>query len=618
MSDDMNIETEDLTSEAENDQNNPPNNSTSLNQKTHNNERNLRGCRQSRSRENDRHNRNKRNNDRSSHWDNNDRMRRMRPVLPFMGGQFFGGRPLRGPNMGVPPIVPPPGFNMGMISGMNSMMQFPQIMPNVMGQQSIDGSQPVMPNMNMHCMMNNMMDQNMIIMNQTIYSQINQPIVFSWGVLLPPIPGVSTPQRKEKPNGCRTVFIGGLPVIDFEILKEIFEKYGPIDNIKSPKSALYYIRFEKMESVESSFSLTGYRFKFNEQSDNEATTIFVDYALNRDDADEYEMQCQRVPTPPLVEPFSPSALSELGEKIKSETDFVTAAPTLAAWLQGGECNKLNANTFYSLIQASNNQVRRLFNEKMNLDEELNNMKTSIKDKFALVVLQFELVAKILSAAKDQRVSDHFSKQQRRNIEMWLKMTEEVENIKEEFYASFDDDDVDLKLGKNMVPIEKYEELKKENENLSYELEEYKNEVHLAKDEAERKFEKFKAHFIAQQALQNNQIYPHQMTSISPTSATSNPPLIDKKKVVATDTSVPSSEAMLISILTAFLLVHPLGASLDYLVSYVKSMISNITQSTVLSTLKKYENIFHCSTTGVGACIEHKWTFISFDTIKKNK
>lgn len=39
----------------------------------------------------------------------------------------------------------------------------------------------------------------------------------------------------------------------------------------------------------------------------------------------------------------------------------------------------------------------------------------------------EQVAKILTAAKLQRVSDHFSKQQRRNIEMWLKMTE-VRNV----------------------------------------------------------------------------------------------------------------------------------------------------------------------------------------------
>lgn len=41
-------------------------------------------------------------------------------------------------------------------------------------------------------------------------------------------------------------------------------------------------------------------------------------------------------------------------------------------------------------------------------------------RFSITV---EQVAKILSASKHKRVSDHFSKHQRRNIEMWLKMTQ---------------------------------------------------------------------------------------------------------------------------------------------------------------------------------------------------
>lgn len=44
-------------------------------------------------------------------------------------------------------------------------------------------------------------------------------------------------------------------------------------------------------------------------------------------------------------------------------------------------------------------------------------------KTAFVLTPVEQVAKILTAAKHQRVSDHFTKQQRRNIEMWLNMTE---------------------------------------------------------------------------------------------------------------------------------------------------------------------------------------------------
>lgn len=47
---------------------------------------------------------------------------------------------------------------------------------------------------------------------------------------------------------------------------------------------------------------------------------------NRDDQNEYEKnQRKREPTPPRVEPFTANALSNISEKIKSETEFSTAA-----------------------------------------------------------------------------------------------------------------------------------------------------------------------------------------------------------------------------------------------------------------------------------------------------
>ncbi|CAH2258040.1 jg26741 [Pararge aegeria aegeria] len=403
----------------------------------------------------------------------------------------------------------PAQMNMGMMPGMiqypgANMMNNNMMMNNMIAPSPMEGQQMMMPNMSMMPnMMTNMMDQGMMIMNPAMMQPLmaNSSIYMNSGVLLPPIPGSSTPQRRDRPKGCRTIFVGGLPPdMTPDALNEIFQRFGNIQDIKSAKNGVYYVRFERPESVETTFVMSGYRFKYHDQADNDATNIYIDYAMNREDQAEHDKaQRKREPTPPRIEPFTPSNLIAISDKIKSETEFAEAAPTLAGWLERGECNKKFANQFYSLIQASNNQIRRLFNEKMQLDEDFQNMKISIRDKFAHVVTQFEQVAKILSAAKHQRVSDHFTKQQRRNIEMWLKMTEEVDNIKEEFSAIFDEEDD--KPNKNSVTLEKYEELKKENENLSYELEGYKNEAYLAKDEAERKFEKFKAHFIAQQALQ---------------------------------------------------------------------------------------------------------------------
>ncbi|XP_052744651.1 ecto-NOX disulfide-thiol exchanger 2 [Bicyclus anynana] len=524
-------------------------------------------------------------------------------------------------------------MNMGMMQGMmqyppNNMMNNGMMMNNMMPQQTMEGQQMMMANMNMMPnMMPNMMDQNMMMMNQPMMQQQfmpNSPIFMNSGVLLPPVPGNTTPQRRDRPKGCRTIFVGGLPSkIKLEILNEMFQRFGTVEDIKSPKNGVYYVRFERPETVENSFSVSGYRFKYHNQTESDASTLYIDYALNRDDQNEYEKsQRKREPTPPRIEPFTPNNLATISEKIKSETDFAEAAPTLAGWLERGECNKKFSNQFYSLIQASNNQIRRLFNEKMQLDEEFQNLRSSIRDKFAHVVLQFEQVAKILSAAKHQRVSDHFTKQQRRNIEMWLKMTEEVENIKEEFNTIFDEEDSE-KPAKNSVPLEKYEELKKENESLTYELEGYKNEAYLAKDEAEKKFEKFKAHFVAQQALQHKTVFPplpqqtveRSTPNIKPQPP---PPTPDDDKVITSGPAVPPTEAKLISILTSFLMVHPLGASLDYLVSYVRSMTRNVTQATVLSTLQKYTELFNCETTGIGACIEHRWYFVTFDVIKKEK
>lgn len=79
----------------------------------------------------------------------------------------------------------------------------------------------------------------------------------------------------------------------------------------------------------------------------------------------------------------------------------------------------------------------------------------------------------------------------------------------------------------------------------------------------------------------------------------------------------SSEAILISILTAFLLAHPLGVSIDYIVSYVRSMLPDTNQTAILSTLQKYKNIFNYTTKRYGASLEYRWSCVTFDTIKDN-
>ncbi|KPJ21172.1 Ecto-NOX disulfide-thiol exchanger 1 [Papilio machaon] len=142
-----------------------------------------------------------------------------------------------------------------------------------MPQQQMDVQMHMMPGMNV---MPNMMDQNMM-MNQSM-AMPNQ-IIFSSGILLPPIPGTSVPSRRERPKGCRTVVVGGLPNgVTTDVVMEIFKRFGEI-YVNSPRHGIFHVRFVSSDVMEQVFFLTGYRFKFHNQSDNEATAIFIDYAM---------------------------------------------------------------------------------------------------------------------------------------------------------------------------------------------------------------------------------------------------------------------------------------------------------------------------------------------------
>lgn len=76
--------------------------------------------------------------------------------------------------------------------------------------------------------------------------------------------------------------------------------------------------------------------------------------------------------------------------------------TLISWLERGECSKKNSNQFYSMIQATNSHIRRLFNEKMQSEEELQECKEKVKNHIQNIIEQRKY---ILVLSNVQIVSD---------------------------------------------------------------------------------------------------------------------------------------------------------------------------------------------------------------------
>jgi len=73
------------------------------------------------------------------------------------------------------------------------------------------------------------------------------------------------------------------------------------------------------------------------------------------------------------------------------------------------------------------------------------------------------------------------------------------------------------------------------------------------------------------------------------------------------------EARIIGLVSTFLVVHPFGASTDYIWSYVHRIAPQLRPKGLEEILSRYNTIFVEEITGIGAKIERKWKFSGFDT-----
>lgn len=67
--------------------------------------------------------------------------------------------------------------------------------------------------------------------------------------------------------------------------------------------------------------------------------------------------------------------------------------TLIAWLERGECSKKYSNQFYTMIQATNSHIRRLYSEKIQSEEELQECKERTKRNIQNIIDQREYITK---------------------------------------------------------------------------------------------------------------------------------------------------------------------------------------------------------------------------------
>uniref|UniRef100_A0A673G4U4 Ecto-NOX disulfide-thiol exchanger 2-like n=1 Tax=Sinocyclocheilus rhinocerous TaxID=307959 RepID=A0A673G4U4_9TELE len=464
--------------------------------------------------------------------------------------------------------------------------------------------------------------------------------------LFPPNPNLPPPATRERPPGCKTVFVGGLPENATEqLIVEVFEQCGSIIAIRKSKKNFCHIRFAEEHTVDKALFLSGYRIRLGSSTDKKDTgRLHVDFAQARDDL--YEWECRqrmlareerhrrrieedrlRPPSPPPIVHFSEHECSQLGEKLKDDSKFAEAVRVLLTWVERGEVNRRNANNIYSMIQSSNSHIRRLMNEKAAHEKEMEEAKEKFKNALAGILVQFEQIVSVFHAASKQKAWDHFSKAQRKNLDMWRKQAEEIRNIhneelmgiRREEEMEMSDDDMEDQTERSR-PLAQVEALKEENDSLRCQLDAYRNEVELLKQEqgkaqpqrSEEDATRQQQLSFLQQALQgmqkvqeNNFLLCCYFLQEKESLPEKGPPSPVKSE----------REALLVGIISTFLHVHPFGASIEYICSYLQRLDTKISTTEVETLLGRLPCTFKQELTGVGASLEKRWKFCGFEGIK---
>ncbi|XP_063743260.1 ecto-NOX disulfide-thiol exchanger 1 isoform X2 [Eleginops maclovinus] len=504
--------------------------------------------------------------------------------------------------------------------------------------------------------------------------------------LFPQNPNLPPPSTRERPPGCKTVFVGGLPEnATEEIIREVFDECGEILAIRKSKKNFCHLRYSEEFMVDKALYLSGYRMRIGSSTEKkDSGRIHVDFAQARDDL--YEWECQQrllareerhrrkvhedqlhPPSPPPIVHFSEHEAAMLAERLKDDHNFGDATAVLFTWIDRGEVNRRSANSFYSMIQSTNSHVRRLMSEKAQHEEEMERAKEAFKNALLAILNQFEQISAVFTAATRQKAWDHFSKAQRKNIDIWHKQCEELRNahseeimgIRREEEMEMSDDDSDESPCKRLRSEDHGvcapPSLNEENDSLRWQLDAYRNEVELLRNEhtpahihthsAEAQIQLLQQnmHTMQQQLLVLQEKLSSKEAELqeareersslqgelcngeveSPDAELHNkmnrgvPSLFlsrERRREVLRGGVATEKEALLLGVISTFLHVHPFGANLEYLWSYIQRLDSKVSAGELERLMLRLPSMFRQELSGVGATLEKRWKFCGFDSL----
>uniref|UniRef100_A0A673FVZ2 Ecto-NOX disulfide-thiol exchanger 2-like n=1 Tax=Sinocyclocheilus rhinocerous TaxID=307959 RepID=A0A673FVZ2_9TELE len=223
--------------------------------------------------------------------------------------------------------------------------------------------------------------------------------------------------------------------------------------------------------------------------------------------------------------------------------------------------------------------------------------------------------------------------------------EELMGIRREEEMEMSDDDMEDQTERSR-PLAQVEALKEENDSLRCQLDAYRNEVELLKQEqgkaqpqrSEEDATRQQQLSFLQQALQGMQKQLLKLREDLKQRETELEKNSEEKQQLESQIqslkdriqAFPTSHALPVSyrrlsffifgfsstgIISTFLHVHPFGASIEYICSYLQRLDTKISTTEVETLLGRLPCTFKQELTGVGASLEKRWKFCGFEGIK---
>jgi len=101
-------------------------------------------------------------------------------------------------------------------------------------------------------------DSTMPSMMNSDFSAQRPVLEFKECSLVPPSPMAPPPVTRERPPGCRTVYVGGLPdKITEDIIRDVFGRCGEMLSVRLSKKNFCHVRFHLEESVDAAMLYSG-------------------------------------------------------------------------------------------------------------------------------------------------------------------------------------------------------------------------------------------------------------------------------------------------------------------------------------------------------------------------